>query len=102
MVLTCVIVGVDPAKFMVNLSTKKSDLAQYDRVAPKKETKKKVQYVKRNIHHPMFKNVSRAKAIDLLKDEDVGEYFIRPSKAGTQFLNVTRKVHTGIFMTHRS
>lgn len=35
--------------------------------------------MRRNIHHPCFKNISRNGAIAHLKDEDVGEYVIRPS-----------------------
>ena len=38
-----------------------------------------LQYGRRNIHHPYFKNMSRNGAIAHLKDEDVGEFVIRPS-----------------------
>ncbi|KAJ1492575.1 SH2 domain-containing protein [Baffinella frigidus] len=96
-VLSCVIIRVDVEDFKVILSARASLLARVERTVAKKEEKKKIAYAKRNIHHPMFKNFSRAATIKKLEEGDVGDYIIRPSKAGTAFLNVTRKVHEGVY-----
>ena len=58
----------------------------------KKKDVNKIKYVRRNIHHPYFKNVSRNGAMAALKDEEVGEIIIRPSSQGMDLLTITRKV----------
>jgi hypothetical protein len=35
--------------------------------------------VRRNIHHPYFKNLSRTAALKFLQGEEVGEFVMRPS-----------------------
>ena len=98
-VISCVVMKVDYPDFSVKLSYRYSERMRYEAMPKKKEESKRkgVQYMRRTIAHPSFKNVSRAKAIELLKDEDDGEYVIRPSSAGLDKLAVTRKVSGEVF-----
>merc|ERR1719261_2479329 len=68
----------------------------------KKKDVNKIKYVRRNIHHPYFKNVSRNGAMAALKDEEVGEIIIRPSSQGMDLLTITRKVWANPERFHES
>lgn len=96
MTISCVIMQVKFEEYAVELTHKTSRLKirEFGSGVSKKEQKResKIKYVRRNIHHPYFKNVSRNGAMAYLKEEDVGEYVVRPSSQGMDLLTITRKV----------
>lgn len=49
-------------------------------------------FVLRKITHPMFKNLGMARAKDFLKKRPLGDFIIRPSSQGQNFLNITWKL----------
>jgi len=51
--------------------------------------------LKRPITHPAFQNVSISEAEAFLADKPVGEYVVRPSSKGLQFVSITWKVSDG-------
>ena len=61
----------------------------------------------RRISHPKFKNVSAQPAIELMKSASNGDYVIRPSSQGPEYLTITWKffnkviVHIKIRCEHR-
>lgn len=97
--LSCLIMQVDYPDFSVKLSHKYSERMRYESLPKKKELSKRkgVQYMRRTIVHPSFRNISRASAIQALDGQDVGDYVIRPSSAGLDQLSVTRKVYEAVY-----
>jgi len=55
------------------------------------EVKQSARYIPRNISHNKFKNVTYKRALELLKDEKIGEVIIRPSSKGEDHLTLTWK-----------
>jgi len=52
----------------------------------------------RKIAHPNFKNISMSYAVKLLKNARNGEFIIRPSSKGKQYLAITWKFFDDIFV----
>ncbi|XP_045447974.1 transcription elongation factor SPT6 [Melitaea cinxia] len=113
----CRILKIDVERFSVDCSSKSSDLLDknnewrpskdpyYDQEAEDKDirkdkeakqTKERLQYVKRVIVHPAFHNISFAEAEKLMENMAQGEVIIRPSSKGSDHLTVTWKVADGI------
>ncbi|CAH0715376.1 unnamed protein product, partial [Brenthis ino] len=113
----CRILKVDVERFSVDCSSKSSDLSDknnewrpskdpyYDQEAEDKDvrkdteakqTKERMQYVKRVIVHPAFHNISFAEAEKLMENMAQGEVIVRPSSKGSDHLTVTWKVAEGI------
>ncbi|XP_063383869.1 transcription elongation factor SPT6 [Cydia fagiglandana] len=113
----CRILKIDVERFSVDCSSKSSDLLDknnewrpskdpyYDQEAEDKDvrkdketkqTKERMQYVKRVIVHPAFHNISFAEAEKLMENMAQGEVIVRPSSKGADHLTVTWKVADGI------
>ncbi|XP_047991435.1 transcription elongation factor SPT6 [Leguminivora glycinivorella] len=113
----CRILKIDVERFSVDCSSKSSDLLDknnewrpskdpyYDQEAEDKDvrkdketkqTKERMQYVKRVIVHPAFHNISFAEAEKLMENLAQGEVIVRPSSKGSDHLTVTWKVADGI------
>ncbi|XP_028156739.1 transcription elongation factor SPT6 [Ostrinia furnacalis] len=113
----CRIIKIDVERFSVDCSSKSSDLLDknkewrppkdpyYDQEAEDKDirkdkdakqTKERMQYVKRVIVHPAFHNISFAEAEKLMENMAQGEVIVRPSSKGSDHLTVTWKVADGI------
>ncbi|CAH2250199.1 transcription elongation factor SPT6 [Pararge aegeria] len=113
----CRILKIDVERFSVDCSSKSSDLLDknnewrppkdpyYDQEAEDKDvrkdteakqTKERLQYVKRVIVHPAFHNISFAEAEKFMENMAQGEVIIRPSSKGSDHLTVTWKVADGI------
>ncbi|KAL0882973.1 hypothetical protein ABMA27_016464 [Loxostege sticticalis] len=113
----CRITKIDVERFSVDCSSKSSDLLDknkewrppkdpyYDQEAEDKDlrkeketkqTKERMQYVKRVIVHPAFHNISFAEAEKLMENMAQGEVIVRPSSKGSDHLTVTWKVAEGI------
>ncbi|XP_045772397.1 transcription elongation factor SPT6 [Maniola jurtina] len=113
----CRILKIDVERFSVDCSSKSSDLLDknnewrppkdpyYDQEAEDKDvrkdteakqTKERLQYVKRVIVHPAFHNISFAEAEKFMENMAQGEVIIRPSSKGADHLTVTWKVADGI------
>lgn len=52
----------------------------------------------RKIAHPNFKNISITDAVRLLKNSKNGEFIIRPSSKGKQYLAITWKFFDDVFV----
>ncbi|XP_046966341.1 transcription elongation factor SPT6 [Vanessa cardui] len=113
----CRILKIDVERFSVDCSSKSSDLLDknnewrpskdpyYDQETEEKDvrkdteakqTKERLQYVKRVIVHPAFHNISFAEAEKLMENMAQGEVIVRPSSKGSDHLTVTWKVADGI------
>nr|XP_032517831.1 transcription elongation factor SPT6 isoform X1 [Danaus plexippus plexippus] len=113
----CRILKIDVERFSVDCSSKSSDLLDknnewrppkdpyYDQESEDKDvrkdtetkqTKERMQYVKRVIVHPAFHNISFAEAEKLMENMAQGEVIVRPSSKGSDHLTVTWKVADGI------
>ncbi|XP_034831769.1 transcription elongation factor SPT6 [Maniola hyperantus] len=113
----CRILKIDVERFSVDCSSKSSDLLDknnewrppkdpyYDQEVEDKDvrkdteakqTKERLQYVKRVIVHPAFHNISFAEAEKFMENMAQGEVIIRPSSKGADHLTVTWKVADGI------
>ncbi|XP_060803163.1 transcription elongation factor SPT6 [Amyelois transitella] len=113
----CRILKIDVERFSVDCSSKSSDLLDknkewrppkdpyYDQESEDKDvrkdveakqTKERMQYVKRVIVHPAFHNISFAEAEKLMENMVQGEVIVRPSSKGSDHLTVTWKVADGI------
>ncbi|XP_041979251.1 transcription elongation factor SPT6 [Aricia agestis] len=113
----CRVLKIDVERFSVDCSSKSSDLLDknnewrpskdpyYDQEsedkdlrkdAEAKQTKERMQYVKRVIVHPAFHNISFAEAEKLMENMAQGEVIVRPSSKGSDHLTVTWKVADGI------
>ncbi|XP_047532967.1 transcription elongation factor SPT6 isoform X2 [Vanessa atalanta] len=113
----CRILKIDVERFSVDCSSKSSDLLDknnewrpskdpyYDQESEEKDvrkdteakqTKERLQYVKRVIVHPAFHNISFAEAEKLMENMAQGEVIVRPSSKGSDHLTVTWKVADGI------
>ncbi|XP_072949426.1 transcription elongation factor SPT6 [Epargyreus clarus] len=113
----CRILKIDVERFSVDCSSKTSDLRDknnewrpardpyYDQESEDKDvrkdteakqTKERMQYVKRVIVHPSFHNISFAEAEKLMENMAQGEVIVRPSSKGQDHLTVTWKVADGI------
>lgn len=55
-------------------------------------------FVPRKINHPHFKNSGLGIAIKFLKNRKNGTFVFRPSSKGTQYLNLTWKFYSNIFV----
>lgn len=114
----CRVLKIDVERFSVDCSSKSSDLLDknsewrppkdpyYDQEAEDKDlrkekeakqTKERMQYVKRVIVHPAFHNISFAEAEKLMEKMGQGEVIVRPSSKGSDHLTVTWKVADGIY-----
>ncbi|XP_050557944.1 transcription elongation factor SPT6 [Spodoptera frugiperda] len=114
----CRILKIDVERFSVDCSSKSSDLLDknnewrppkdpyYDQESEDKDlrkekeakqTKERMQYVKRVIVHPAFHNISFAEAEKLMEKMGQGEVIVRPSSKGSDHLTVTWKVADGIY-----
>lgn len=47
----------------------------------------------RRVNHPKFKNVNSTKAVQLLAEQQVGEFIFRPSSRGTSNLTLSWKFY---------
>ncbi|XP_026762077.2 transcription elongation factor SPT6 [Galleria mellonella] len=113
----CRVLKIDVERFSVDCSSKSSDLLDknkewrpqkdpyYDQESEDKDvrkdteakqTKERMQYVKRVIVHPAFHNISFAEAEKLMENMAQGEVIVRPSSKGSDHLTVTWKVADGI------
>ncbi|CAH4028346.1 unnamed protein product [Pieris brassicae] len=113
----CRVLKIDVERFSVDCSSKSSDLLDknnewrptkdpyYDQETEEKDlrkdkeakqTKERMQYVKRVIVHPSFRNISFAEAEKLMEKMAQGEVIVRPSSKGSDHLTVTWKVAEGI------
>ncbi|XP_068633718.1 transcription elongation factor SPT6 [Battus philenor] len=113
----CRVLKIDVERFSVDCTSKSSDLLDknnewrpskdpyYDQEAEDKDvrkdteakqTKERMQYVKRVIVHPAFQNISFAEAEKLMENMAQGEVIVRPSSKGSDHLTVTWKVAEGI------
>ncbi|CAK1551238.1 unnamed protein product [Leptosia nina] len=113
----CRVLKIDVERFSVDCSSKSSDLLDknnewrptkdpfYDQESEEKDirkdkeakqTKERMQYVKRVIVHPSFRNISFAEAEKLMENMAQGEVIVRPSSKGSDHLTVTWKVADGI------
>lgn len=52
----------------------------------------------RRISHPKYKNVGALPAIDMLKDAPIGDFIIRPSSQGPEYLAITWKFFKGVIV----
>ncbi|CAB3227159.1 unnamed protein product [Arctia plantaginis] len=114
----CRILKIDVERFSVDCSSKSSDLLDknnewrpskdpyYDQESEDKDlrkekeakqTKERMQYVKRVIVHPAFHNISFAEAEKLMEKMAQGEVIVRPSSKGSDHLTVTWKVADNIY-----
>ncbi|GBP70340.1 Transcription elongation factor SPT6 [Eumeta japonica] len=114
----CRLLKIDVERFSVDCSSKSSDLLDknhewrpqkdpyYDQEAEDKDlrkekeakqTKERLQYIKRVIVHPAFHNISFAEAEKLMENMAQGEVIVRPSSKGSDHLTVTWKVTDGIY-----
>mmetsp|Transcript_1566 Transcript_1566/g.5360 ORF Transcript_1566/g.5360 Transcript_1566/m.5360 type:complete len:1419 (+) Transcript_1566:173-4429(+) len=59
--------------------------------------KKASSFVKRNINHPLFHNVSMVEAFKILESSGVGDIVIRPSSKGTTHLTLTCKFYDQVY-----
>jgi transcription elongation factor SPT6 len=106
-------------KFRIDLTSRTSDLKdlndqfkpQKDRfydfgseeedrnklIDKKKKEEHKQTYTKRVISHPQFKNYAYAQAVNMLKDQSIGDCIIRPSSKGADHLTATWKVYDDCF-----
>ena len=61
----------------------------------------------RRISHPKYRNISSQPAVELIKTEQNGEFIIRPSSQGSDYLVITWKffnrviVHIKIRVEHK-
>lgn len=62
------------------------------------QSKKAKKFEPRKIAHPNFKNISMSYAVKLLKNARNGEFIIRPSSKGKQYLAITWKFFDDIFV----
>ncbi|XP_038220585.1 transcription elongation factor SPT6 isoform X2 [Zerene cesonia] len=113
----CRVLKIDVERFSVDCSSKSSDLLDknnewrpnkdpyYDQDSEEKDirkdkeskqTKERMQYVKRVIVHPSFRNISFVEAEKLMEKMAQGEVIVRPSSKGSDHLTVTWKVAEGI------
>lgn len=114
----CRVIKIEMERFNVECSSKSSDLLDrngewrpkkdhyYDQEQEEKDTRKEVdakkqtkrmQYMKRNIVHPAFHNISFDAAIKMMENMDQGEAIFRPSSKGADHLTVTWKVDKGFY-----
>ncbi len=50
----------------------------------------------RKISHKKFKNLAVGPAVDLIRNSPIGQFVIRPSSDGSQFLNITWHFFSGV------
>ena len=62
------------------------------------QSRKVKKFEPRKIAHPNFKNISMSYAVKLLKNARNGEFIIRPSSKGKQYLAITWKFFDDIFV----
>lgn len=61
-------------------------------------TRKAKKFEPRKIAHPNFKNISMSDAVKLLKNSKNGEFIIRPSSKGKQYLAISWKFFEEVFV----
>lgn len=61
-------------------------------------TRKARKFEPRKIAHPNFKNISLSDAVKLLKNAKNGEFIIRPSSKGKQYLAISWKFFDEVFV----
>lgn len=59
---------------------------------------KSTQYHVRKINHPKYKHQTMQAAIDYIKDQSIGEFVIRPSSRGPEYLVITWKFYEKVIV----
>jgi transcription elongation factor SPT6 len=91
---------INKERFFVVLTTRASDMqtAEDEAIAREKRAQaRKPRFYHRAVAHPFFKNITHEEAIKYLADKEPGEYLIRPSSRGPNYLTITWKFYGGLY-----
>lgn len=69
----------------------------YPKITTQKRMKQAVKFIPRTIRHPYFKNLPWVMAESYLKNRPQGDFIIRPSSQGLNYLNISWKLFPKIF-----
>jgi transcription elongation factor SPT6 len=87
---------------MIDLDKDRFELRREDKpqieVREEKIMPKNIKADFRRISHPKFKNISAIPAIELMKSEHIGEFVIRPSSQGPEYLTITWNFFKGVIV----